>query len=334
MISRVFRSLFLSTTMLLALAGIAMAEAGVTNDQQPGSVLVYNLYSSGATATESVGENTRISITNTNPAQDTAAHLFFIANGVIADAKVPLLRNQTLTFMASDFDPGFRGYIIAVAINFDTGVPIGSNFLIGSEVVKLATGHQAKLNAVAFQALFSGPITDESGVTTVDIQFDGIHYTKAPNTLSLDDIPSRADGNDTLLVINSLSGDLTTAVNPINRLFGLLYSDDTAAYSFSTLPNPTPQLLTAITDTSIRTVPRISIIITQGRSGWAKFTAGTQAGTKGIVGASLNLSLGNTETNRFAYSTGSNLHHLAYSSEPVVLTVPVVPELPIPGEEQ
>jgi hypothetical protein len=75
------------------------------SDQKPGSVLVYNLYSSSIAAPNQ--QNTRISITNTNPGLSIAVHLFFVdgATCSIADSLVCLTPNQTASFLASDIDP-------------------------------------------------------------------------------------------------------------------------------------------------------------------------------------------------------------------------------------
>ncbi|MBO0725560.1 MAG: hypothetical protein J2P52_08170, partial [Blastocatellia bacterium] len=111
---------------------LAQAEAG---DQQVGSLLFYNYYTSGAA--DSGGQNTRVNITNTNNTSSVFVHLFFVNSEdcSVADSFVCLKPNQTASFLASDVDPGTTGYIVAVASD-DAGHPIVFNHLIGDEYVK------------------------------------------------------------------------------------------------------------------------------------------------------------------------------------------------------
>ena len=76
-------------------------------------------------------------------------HLFWIDGNTctISDNFICLTANQTASVLASDLDPGTRGYLIAVAVDGDTGCPIEFNHLIGDAYVKLASGHQANLPA-------------------------------------------------------------------------------------------------------------------------------------------------------------------------------------------
>src|SRR5205085_10784986 len=130
--------------------------AAEVSDQRAGSVLVYILYSSSIAAPSA--QNTRVSLTDSNPGQPIAMHLFFVdgATCSIADNLVCLTPNQTASFLASDIDPGTTGYIIAVASDLVTGCPVNFNFLIGDEYVKLSSGHAANLAAEAFAALAGG----------------------------------------------------------------------------------------------------------------------------------------------------------------------------------
>src|SRR5262249_12225714 len=139
---RLTRSLFALLALLVgASAALAQSGAIAANDQKAGSVLVYNLYTSSA-ATPNF-ENTRVSITNTNRATGVNVHFFFVDGSSCAptDAFVCLTPDQKAAFLATDVDPGVTGYIIAVAVDSATGLPINFNFLIGEEYVKLASGH-------------------------------------------------------------------------------------------------------------------------------------------------------------------------------------------------
>src|SRR5262249_16066847 len=155
-------SLSVFTLMLLSAIPFASDPASPiptvsTNDHQPGSVLVYNFYSSDVA---DPGQETKFTIANTNTSQSVVLHLFFISGTdcTSTDVFLCLTENQTASFLASDLDPGVTGYMVAVAVDAPTGVPISFNFLIGDAHVKLISGHEAKLNAEAIQALFQGPL--------------------------------------------------------------------------------------------------------------------------------------------------------------------------------
>src|SRR5205085_9864373 len=85
------------------------ARRPLASDQRPGSVLVFNLYTSGPTSADKA--DTDISITNINASQSAYVHLFFVADGgSTADSFICLTPNQTASFLSSDVDPGVSGY--------------------------------------------------------------------------------------------------------------------------------------------------------------------------------------------------------------------------------
>ena len=53
-----------------------------------------------------------------------------------------------------------------------------------------------------------------------------------PRVLALDNIGSRADGNDTLLILNRIGGNLATGASTLINLFGILYNDSEVGLSF------------------------------------------------------------------------------------------------------
>ncbi|MGH9850677.1 MAG: carboxypeptidase regulatory-like domain-containing protein, partial [Blastocatellia bacterium] len=129
--------------------------ASPPSDQKPGSVLFYNIYSSSSANPNR--ENTRISMTNVDPSRAAFVHIFFVdgATCSVADAFICLTANQTVSFLASDLDPGTTGYIVAVAVDRN-GCPINFNYLIGDEYVKFESGHQANLGAESIPAVAGG----------------------------------------------------------------------------------------------------------------------------------------------------------------------------------
>src|SRR5262249_29846639 len=207
-----FALVVLSASALAADPGLLYPPTSEVSDQKAGSVLFYNFYTSGATS--GAGQNSRINITNTSTTSAAFVHLFFVdgSNCSVADSFICLTTNQTSSFLASDVAPGVSGYIVAVASSGVTGCPVAFNFLIGDEYVKLSTGHQANLGAEAFAALYNGvlPGCDANSVTAV-LSFDGVvgaGYNRAPRVLALDNFGSRADGNDTVVIINRVGGNL------------------------------------------------------------------------------------------------------------------------------
>jgi hypothetical protein len=91
--------------------GIALAPESAVSDQKVGSVLVFNFYTSDATAPGS--PNSRLNITNTNSTTAAIVHLFFIGGSTCAaaDAFICLTPNQTSSILALDIDPGSTGYV-------------------------------------------------------------------------------------------------------------------------------------------------------------------------------------------------------------------------------
>ncbi|MDQ3011527.1 MAG: hypothetical protein M3X11_12580, partial [Acidobacteriota bacterium] len=140
-----FALVMMSAAALAADPGLVYPPTSEVSDQKAGSVLIYNIYTSGATSGQT--QNTRINITNTSTSSGAAVHLFFISDGcAIADAFICLTATQTATFLASDIDPGVSGYVVAIATD-SNGCPVAFNFLIGDEYVKFTSGHAANLGA-------------------------------------------------------------------------------------------------------------------------------------------------------------------------------------------
>ncbi len=299
--------------------GTLLADTGEVSDQRAGSVLVYNLYSSSIAAPST--QNTRISLTNTNPGLPIAVHLFFVdgATCSIADSLVCLTPNQTATFLASDIDPGTTGYIVAVASDLVTGCPVDFNYLIGDEYVKLSSGHAANLAAESFAARAGGlPACNGLSVTAL-LSFDGTSYNRAPRVLAASNIPSRADGNDTLIVLNRFGGSLAAGAGTLGSLFGILYDDAENPLSF-TFTAGVCQFRSSLSSNFPRVAPRFENFIPAGRSGWAKFYSQSDIA---LLGAQINFNA-NAGTAANAFNQGHNLHKLTLTSA-AVLTIPIFP---------
>ncbi|MFN0084737.1 MAG: hypothetical protein ACKVX9_05065 [Blastocatellia bacterium] len=317
-----FALVMMSAAALAADPGLLMPQTSEASDQKAGSILFYNFYTSGATSGNA--QNTRINLTNTSSTSSAFVHLFFVADTCqIADSYICLTPNQTASFLTSDVDPGVTGYIVAVSVDFN-GCPRGANTLIGDEYVKLATGHAANLGAVAFSALFAGTsaVCVDSIPTTATLSFDGsttsgASYNMVPRVLAASNIPSRADGNDTLVTINRFGGNLATGASTLASVFGLMYDDSESVFSFSVAGGC--QLRGSLSNTFPRTTPRFETIIPAGRTGWFKVWGGSDIG---ILGAIIN-SNPNSAANAGAFSGGRNLHALTLTTASA--TIPVFP---------
>jgi len=321
-------ALVLAALTAMSMAALAADPGTVTpasserSDQKAGSVLFYNIYTSGATSGNA--QNTRINITNTSSTSASLVHFFFVADSCqIADSYICLTPNQTATFLASDVDPGVTGYVVAVLVD-DTGTPFGNNKLIGDEYVKFSTGHAANLGAVAYAALFDGAATagaSTDGVTH-QLNFDGgsagNSYNRGARVLAISNIGARADGNDMLLILNRFGGNLALGASTLGTVFGMLYDDSESVFSFSVAGGC--QLRSSLSNTFPRTTPRFEVVIPAGRSGWARLWDGSDV----AISASVINYNPNAAANAGAFNGGHNLHNLTFTAT-ATLTIPVFP---------
>jgi uncharacterized repeat protein (TIGR01451 family) len=277
-------------------------------NQETGSILIYSVYTSTAWPSR---EDTRITLTNTHQLQSINVHLFFVdgATGKVADNYVNLTAQQTISFLASGVDPGVTGYLIAVPVD-EHGCPVNFNYLIGNAYVHFESGHRASLSAWAIQAL-GGPIICDPGATTARLYFDGVSYSNLPRILGVNSLASRADGNQTMLVVNRISGDLTTGLDPIESLTGFLFDDVERASRFA-IQSTSSQFRSMVGNNAPRTVPRYDAVIPAGRTGWMKLSSGLDAG---VIGAIINQSPN-------GFNGGHNLHILS-TTDTAFITIPV-----------
>jgi len=285
------------------------------SDQKAGSVLVYPIY------TSTVGinsQNSRLNITNTHQNLPAFIHIFFVADTcVISDAYVCLTANQTASFLASDLDPGTTGYLVAIAVDGATGCPTNFNYLIGDAYVKFTSGHAANLGAEAISAI-AGGLTPCGDAEFAELKFDGLSYNLMPTTLALDNLGSRADGNDTMLVVNAFGGDMRVSPATLGALFGVLYDDSENGFSF-TISSGACQFRATINSNTPRTTPRFDQVIPAGHAGWMRFWHRTG---QAILGAAINFNP--TVGAAGAFTGGHNLHKLTLVNSARMI-VPVLP---------
>jgi hypothetical protein len=281
------------------------------NPQKPGSLLIFNVYTSSVNTTLS---DTQISLTNTNPVSPANVHLFFVdgSSCSVADQIVTLTQNQTVTFRASDVDPGVTGYLIAVAVD-QSGCPVVGNYLIGGAVMKFESGHHASLPAIGVSGLGLGASPCLPNSVTATLAFNGIQYDELPRSLAIHSLPSLATGNSPMLIINRLGGDLTSGAELLGPLSGLLFDDGETSRSF-TLTGGTCQLRGMLGNNLPRTVPRYGTVIPAGRTGWMKFWA---AGDEALSGVMINEAVS-------GLSGGYNLQTLTTTNS-ASLIIPVIP---------
>lgn len=314
-----FTMIVMSAAALAADPGLTFPPTSEVSDQKAGSILFYNIYTSSATSSNT--QNTRINITNTSSTSAAFVHLFFVDGSTcaVADSFLCLTANQTATFLASDVDPGVTGYIVAIASSGVTGCPINFNHLIGDEYVKFTTGFAANLGAEAIAAIAATPSVCDDTTFLATILFDGVNYNRVPRVLALSNVPSRADGNDTLLVVNRVGGNLATSGGSIGTIFGLFFDDAETAVSYS-LPFSGCQRVAILSDTFPRLVPRLSTFIPAGRSGWTKFWSTSDIG---ILGAAITMNGGGDGDNgqANAFNGGHNLHKLRLTVDAYVIPI-------------
>ena len=312
-----------STALAPALIENEGAEPRRIRDEQPGigSILIYNLTTSSIVQPER--QDTRINLTNIHPNRSVSVHLFWVdgETGQVADSIICLTGNQTLSMLASDVDPGVTGFLVAIAVDGQTGMPIGFNYLLGDELVKLETGHEADLRAEAVRARESPAPAIPHGPVEAELLFDGVHYQQLPRTLAVSSLPSLEAGNQTMLIVNRLGGDFSTQVDPLGSIYGMAYDDQGVAYGFCAR-KATGQFITPLGAGFPRTGLRIDDIIPADRTGWMKIWATDDSP---ILGAVLNYHP-DTVSNAGGFSQGRLLHRLTSTG----LTRWVVPLFP-PG---
>ena len=284
------------------------ARVAAASDQSAASLLIFPFYSS--ISSNPRVENSRLTLTNTDSARAVTAHLFWIDgdSSAIADNLICLSPNQTVSLPASEFDPDVSGYLIAVAVDAQTGCPINFNHLLGEVYVKLVSGHAANLAAVGIPALAREPARCDGASSTAEIKMDGANYQTAPSVLAIDHLPSPVDGHQSLLVIDRIEGNLATGTRTIGQISGLIHDDLEAGFSFA-FSSHRRQMRGILSNSFPRTVPRLTNIVPSGRSGWMRLAPEEGAA---IVGALLTV------------NQGRNLHILTRTAT-ARLTIPLLP---------
>lgn len=297
--------------------GLPLPAAFSGDAGRAGSILIFPIFTSSATSAQS--QNTRISLTNIDPSRTARMHLFFIDSGTcqVSDMFLCLTANQTTSFLASDIDPGTTGFVVAVAVD-EQGCPINFNQLIGDEYVKFTSGHAANLGAEAVPAIAGGLLRCPGESPEASLKFDGVSYAPLPRVVATDNFPSRSDGNETLLILNRIGGNLVSGGTTTSAMNSLVYDDVETAYSLTF--NLTCQYRGSVW-VSTRAQPRFETVVPSGRSGWAKFYNNNFE--EAFLGATINFNR-NLGAQAGAFNTGHNLHKVSYTNA-AAYTIPVFP---------
>lgn len=324
MLIMVWALVLLTATAKAADPGIPLPLDGTVSGSKPGSILFFNFYISGATSGNTL--NTRISVTNTSTTLPIAVRLFFVSGGAgtvdplsVASTFLCLVPNQTAAFLASDVDPGIQGYVVAVAIDFVLGCPVSFNFLTGRADVKFSTGHQASLPAQVIAARYSGVLTgcSDSETTATLVFNDGNNgYDRLPRMLAVDKIGSRMDGNDTLIIINRVGGNVSFRTATIGYFKGVMYDESGGSYDFTDSRGRSQYVFSLSDPIPIFATTKFDRLVPAGSRGWMKFWAQNESA---IFGAMINLNL-----NQSGFNGGQNLRALT-QVESATLVVPLIP---------
>lgn len=258
-------ALILCAVVLCSLAAVAQDP----NDLKPGSVLFFNRYTSSAS--NPAAEDTQINITNTNQSLSIDVHLFLVdgSSCSVADSYVSLTGSQTTYFLASDFDPGVKGYIVAVATA--GGLPVQHDFLLGVAYIRESDGRFTDLPAVTLKKKLAGTVTDPGDGSAV-ITFDGgagaNSYDKLPGTVAISAFNSQTT-DSTIFAVYSPANDLRTGENPTVSIFGLMFNQLEASRSLTFRAN----CYTTFTLKSLRVLSGIDNFIPRGSNGWLKMSS-------------------------------------------------------------
>jgi hypothetical protein len=244
----------------------------------PASVLVAPFYTSNGSNTTAV--NTRFSLTNTRTST-VYVRLFFIEGSTCTPATVDLFltSRQTITLLASDFDPGTKGWLLAFEADSSTGDAKGDNSLVGNAVFKTASGHSGGYNMIGFRALNSTP--GPSGI----LKFDDVNFEKWPDNLILPEFPSNLNGNSNRLVLITAPDVRQDFVPPGTFNYSATAFDDNETGASSTFSKSG-----CFSDTNFNStfpVSGLDTLVPSGHTGWLKLNTTGPAG-KPILGLYMN----------------------------------------------
>ncbi len=264
-------------TLWLVLCAIVLCNLAVfaqdANDIKTGSVLFFNHYTSDPVNPNR--EDTQINLTNTNQSSGVAIHLFAVdgRNCGVADSFLFLTANQTAQIFASDFDPGTRGYLVAVA--FSGSRPIQFNYLTGTSYIHRADGKMADLPAVAVGKRSTGVVDNGNG--SVSLVFDGSNYDRLPAMVALSNFNSQVTDSTTLYIYSPkdlMIGD-SSSLSVFTLVFNELERSVSTSFRFGCYGE--------IPLSSLRVLSTLNSFVPRGAVGWIRMSS-----SRPLLGASLS----------------------------------------------
>lgn len=313
------RALFAFVYIGLILTSVWAADISGPSEAT-GSILVYPYYTSSNS-----GQNadTRITIANTDiyrregaaiPALNTAyVHLFFIDGQTCnqSDQFVCLTPNATFSLKASDFDPDVTGYIIAVAVDKNTGNLVNQNSLIGDAFVSEGK-YVGNYGAEAFQA-YGNPGINNDGVINFGNTMNG--YDFAPTRFAFS-FQSPVDAPGQRIVTASLNGNLSdSSLNGAGQAgIGAVYNGNERPFgSFAGFHLGSCQAISVIG----LSVPRVPF-------GLSKLIPSGQIGTMTLAtGPAVGLFMTPTGNNKWSGIRGLHKNRVNTASLAIPLFIPV-----------
>jgi hypothetical protein len=303
------------------------------SDQKPGSMLVFPLYTSSTTTPTT--HDTRWTITNTSDTEDVTVHLFLISateQCQQADKAVCIKRRCSMEFLASDYDPDSRGYVMALAINSTTGVPIQKNVLIGNAFVKAPAGAlvstggivEGNYAAESFRAI-TDPATGNVSTSpeTFTLQLNGLIYDRVGKMLgTMIQEPTTAPGQ-TIVTIGLRGSIATTNSDSTPELdgaaqsgVGLVHNSIERGSSFSGFLTGDCFAKNTIDSRLPRTVPRLTSLLGGSGGGFGIMRIPI------IGGVGLLITPKNTAVGSMNFYGITPLHKITQTT--VTLEVPVI----------
>ena len=287
----------------LDLAGVSAAT--IIGDQKPGSTLFFNRYTSSAS--NPTRENSTLNITNTNPTTAAFVRLFLVSGTTCQTTELQfcLAAQETVSLLMSDFDPGVRGYAMAVATNVQ-GQPIQFNWLAGNVVVKQTASnvggpYSSLLGAVALAKRKDGTIANVNGLA--EMIFDDVNYDRLPGQLAFDSVPSQVGAaNLTVLSVYRPLTDLASIPSAAVQITG--WSKNSSGQVASSAGNLNSTCYSDVMMSTFRLQPTvINQFIPSGSTGW--FSA-SSADLMPLMGSQFNTG---------EFNGGNNARPLAFSAE-------------------
>lgn len=292
---------------------LAVAAAAIVGDSKPGSVLFFNRYTSSAS--NPARENSTINITNTSSTTTAYVRLFLVSGTTCQTTEIQLClaAQETASFLMSDFDPGVKGYAMAVATD-SQGHPTQFNWLTGNVVVKQTASntpgaYSSVLSAIALAKRKDGAIANVGGVA--EMAFDDVNYDRLPGQIAFDSVPSQvAAANLTVLSVYRPLADFSAIPSAAVQLSG--WSKNSSGIVTTSAGNVNSTCFSDVLMSTFRLQPTvINQFVPSGSTAW--FAASTND-LQPLMGAQFNSG---------EFNTGNNARPLSFSSE-YKIRVPVL----------